>query len=216
MSTITDINRIHLHHVPGEQSLSSQFIPATYKTYGAARNAIKAIMDATGYENLEQGEKEICGQWMLITDSVILDGLFTPSEQETNSDFFKANTKVLTFSHSSVSNQNNAIIANITGTTSYIRIDEYKYIGSRYTNIEYIKCLAYTSTGGTYQIRLLDTTNGVIIGESDVQNNTTPQIFNINIASAPMTDCSIEVHVKRTSNNKATIDCLNTQYLVVI
>ena len=189
MSTIEQIDKNHFEYRIGETSASQIFVPEKYKTYGAARKAMKTLMDGIGYESLTQEQKEIVGRWSLITDQSELDNLFDSNEQAIISDMHQSQIKIL--SHSKVVK---------TISSSYKTVDHIIYNGSINNEILTVKVVTNVNLSGTYSIRLYDSENVQVIAEKTGLTNTTSEIIDLGtILNQAENNTVLELQIKQTS-----------------
>jgi len=216
MTTIEEIDRLHIHIDPSERSLSRSFVSSIYKKYGHARNAIRDLMNLAGYNTLSTLEKEICGRWNLLDDAE-MDNLFGAEEKEDIHAMFDKYTATFIFNEKNQLDSVGDIISSISGATDYISIMSFVYKGLLYSDIYSIKFSGYLKSAGEYSVRIVDMTNAAIICESTGNTNTTPSIVDFNaITNIPSNDSIFEVHVKRNSANDSGIVINSVIMLAVV
>lgn len=192
METIIEIDEGHIGTNIGKTSSSIIFKPEKYKTYGAARKAIKTLMDATGYESLTQREKEIVGRWSLITDTNELNNLFDSNEQEIISDMHNSYIKT-SLSSNKISLKND----------SYTVADTMIYNGAINNEILKINVISRASDSNTiYSIRVVNLSNAQVIAEKTDISGTQQVINDLGtIQNQPTTNTILEIQIKVTSGS---------------
>lgn len=207
MATITEIDSQHIVEIPAERSMSRVFVPSEYKTFGRARNQLKTLIDnAGGVEFLSQQEKEIVGRWSLISDSAVMDELFSASEQADIAKLLDDNSDDLTFTSPDNVDANTQLMKKVSGITSYITMFRFTYHGDRYSDIYNMKFVSHTESSGEYAVRVVDATNRTIIAERTGNTNTIDNIIEFtSISNIPLNEAVFEVQLRRTSNNSCDI-----------
>lgn len=96
--------------------------------------------------------------------------------------------------------------------SSHTNVDQWMLIGTcqyiltdllvDYVNVTFIANI----NEGSYQVRVYNMTNNIVIGTSSVLNNTVREINTINIQDKPSQECIIELHVKLLDDSTCNID----------
>lgn len=190
MSTITQIDNNHLTTELSGTTSSLIFHPCEYQNYGAARNAIKALMDSAGYENLTQAEKEIVGRWSLITDTDELNNLFDSDEQQQINQLYQSHIKIITSGS-----------ITLISSSVYRTIESIIYKGDIANEIVKINLNAQALTSdGNFSARMYDVTNNHLIAEQTGLTNTRPTIIDLGtIQYQPTNNCLLEIQIKKDS-----------------
>lgn len=187
MITIEEIDQTHIRYIGTGLYVSRQFRPGKYNTFGKAKKAMRALMDAAGYESLTQHEKEVVGRWSLITDQNELDSLFTAMEQTEITDFQNSYITHLQFeSRTTVSTLN-----------AYSKVGTMIYNGSLYGEIVAIHVNTSLNAAGQYSIRVYDKTNNQVVAEKTGNTNTDDLIIDLGtILYQPSNQAVLEAQVR--------------------
>jgi hypothetical protein len=197
MTTIEEIDLYHCDNFVGKNSSSFIFRPEKYKTYGAARKAIRELIGPTGYTLLNQKEKEIVGRWSLVTDTDELNNLFNANEQEIIRDWH----------HSQILKTNSSKEKEISSHTYQI-VDTILYNGLIANEICQISITTQAEQSGTtYDVRVYDSQNSQVIIEKTDLSNTDMNIIHLYDANTnqflnqPFGDVEIEIHIRKTAGS---------------
>lgn len=107
------------------------------------------------------------------------------------------------------SSYNISIINNSTSSTEWVLIGCCQYIPNIDISVELLNMTIISKIdSGNYQFRIYCMTDNMIIGTSDIYDNTIRAIHTINIDNTPTSNCIIELHAKVTES-KCNIDSAN-------
>lgn len=192
MSLIIQIDQNHIAHYLGTTSAALIFKPEKYQTYGAARSALKNLLDIASYSNLSQQEKEVIGRWSLVIDKNELNKLFTVEEQIMISLMHQSQIQIL-------NNTNSKKIV----SSSWKQASSIIYKGSKYNEILEINVSGNTDDLSTeFAIRIFDVNNIKVIAQKGSLKNTNLSIINLGtINYQPANDTILEIQMKRTSGS---------------
>lgn len=191
MTTIEEIDRTHITTSAEGFFLARVFKSAKYQTYGAARKAMKALMDSIGYESLTQTQKEIVGRWSLVNDQTEMDRMFTSQEQQEIKDFQKSHVKSFNF-------ENNHIVS----SSGYFKVGRMIYNGDVYSEILSVHVDCHLTLPGSYSVRLYDKTHFEVVAEKTDLTNTDDQIIDLGqILYQPNDYSSLELQIKKQTGD---------------
>jgi hypothetical protein len=197
MTTIEEIDLQHMDYLLTNNAnvMTYQFKPGKYQTYGAARKAMRSLMEAIGYESLTQKQKEVVGRWNLISDQTELDYLFKTEEQDGINRLFISHTNCL------VSSKLKTI-----KKSSYYTVDQVNYDGAMFDEIHKIKVISRATNGSTtYGVRIYDVTSREVVAEKSDLTNDKTQINDLGtILYQPTSDTILDIQIKVVSGNGRT------------
>jgi len=205
MDTVLDIDRYHVDYISSGLEISRLFKPAKYSTYGAARKAMKNVVDTTGFENLSLIEQQAVGRWNLITDQTTLDNLFSSSEQDEILKFHNKHKTTL---------QTSRDIR--TGQYVYTKIDRIIYQGNIYNVILKVDVDTFVTQSGTaYSVRLYDRTHNKKIAEKTGLTNTDESLIDLGeILYQPNESSVLEVQIKKDGGSgEIDYECLSIEVI---
>jgi len=194
MSTIEEIENLHIEHRLQGLSESFVFKPATYATYGAARKAMSALI--SGLSELSETQKQIAARWSLIP-SEELDSIMNADEQSRILAFHKSQIKTI---HSNSSEE--------TSSEHYSKVSkEIIYDGTINSTILSVDVIARAnSLGDSFSIRLYDLYNSKVVAEKTGLSNSQIEIIDLgDILYQPENKTILELQIKRDSGSDVII-----------
>jgi hypothetical protein len=104
------------------------------------------------------------------------------------------------------SSYNISIIKNNTSSNEWVLIGSCQYMPNIDISVELLNMTVISNIeSGNYQFRIYCMTDNMVIGTSDIYDNTIRAIHTINIDNTPTSNCIIELHAKVTES-KCNID----------
>lgn len=197
MSTIEEIENLHIEHRLQGLSESFVFTPATYPTYGAARKAMSNLISGiTGLSELSESQKQIAARWSLIP-SEELDDIMNADEQSRISAFHRSQFKTI---HSNSSEE--------TSSQYYSKVSkEIIYDGTINSTILSVDVIARAnSINNSFSLRLYDVYNSKVVAEKTGLNNSQIEIIDLgDILYQPENKTILELQIKRDSGSDVII-----------
>ena len=196
MSTIEEIENLHIEHRLQGLSESFVFKPATYATYGAARKAMSVLMSGLELSELSETQKQIAARWSLIP-SEELDSIMNADEQARILAFHKSQIKTI---HSNSSEE--------TSSEHYSKVSkEIIYDGTINSTILSVDVIARAnSLGDSFSIRLYDLYNSKVVAEKTGLSNSQIEIIDLgDILYQPENKTILELQIKRDSGSDVII-----------
>lgn len=197
MSTIEEIERLHIEHRVEGLSESFVFKPATYATYGAARKVMNTLVGLTGIAGLSEVQKQIAARWSLVDDETQLNNIMKADEQARVAAFHRSQIKTI-----------NSNSSDETTSQYYSKVSkELIYDGTIYSTILSIDVIARANTSGdVYSIRLYDVNNSKVIAEKTGLSNSEIEIIDLgDILYQPENKTILELQIKRDSGSDVII-----------
>ena len=196
MTTIEEIENLHIEHRLDGLSESFVFKPSIYSTYGAARKAMRGLI-SIGYTGLTQSEQEIVGRWSLIENQTDLDNILKTDEQDRIRSFHNSHMK--TMHCEGFREINIPYYSSVTKELIYDGI-----INSEIVSINIAALI--DKPNETYSARIYDVKNSKVIAEKTGLSNNNIEIIDLGeILYHPTNKTVLELQVKRETGGGTII-----------